>query len=353
MKRSNTVTIDWFANTVKPVDDVDYIRSCKYVIEQLLKLNFNDFVLELYGTNRYNHHFAYADIKVYFSLNDDNSMNYGMGIFTEMRGQGCRQYEQFMDGSINNWSALVSRYLNDCAHFTRLDVANDIYDGSLSVQKIYEYCKQGLCISYSKKYEYHETGRLEDGEIVGETINIGRKGSNSQQWGVYNKLMEQGEKASDIGIDSWVRSELRLFGDKAVLFAQNMAMKKPLKDLFFSVLASHYRFVLSDKYSIDTKKSRRDTVSWWNEYIQTKERTKLKTVREETTLLKSKEFLETQVARTLSKVYKAYESSQGVESANAYINYLLALGLEKMNDKDYTEVKEFSVEQNNSFSWGK
>ena len=86
MKRSNTVTIDWFANTVKPVDDADYIRSCKYVIEELLKLNFNDFVLELYGTNRYNHHFAYADIKVYFSLNDDNSMNYGMGIFTEMRG---------------------------------------------------------------------------------------------------------------------------------------------------------------------------------------------------------------------------------------------------------------------------
>ena len=79
----------------------------------------------------------------------------------------------------------------------------------------------------------------------------------------------------------------------------------------------------------------------------------MKTVREETTLLKSKEFLETQVARTLTKVYKAYESSQGVESANAYINYLLALGLEKMNDKDHTEVKEFSVEQNNSFSWGK
>lgn len=81
----------------------------------------------------------------------------------------------------------------------------------------------------------------------------------------------------------------------------------------------------------------------WNEYIQTKERTKLKTVREETTLLKSKEFLETQVARTLTKVYKAYESFQGVESANAYINYLLALGLEKMNNKDYTESKNFQL----------
>lgn len=79
----------------------------------------------------------------------------------------------------------------------------------------------------------------------------------------------------------------------------------------------------------------------------------MKTVREETTLLKSKEFLETQVARTLTKVYKAYESFQGGESTNAYINYLLALGLEKMNNKDYTEVKEFSVEQNSSFSWGK
>ena len=351
LKKSNTVTIDWFANTVKPHDVDDYFASCRFVVEELLKLRFLDFSLENYGTNRYNRHFAYADIKLYFSVNGNGSMDYSMGIFTELRGQGCRQYEHFMEGSINNWNELVIRFLENNAHFTRIDIANDIYDGSLLVSRIYEYCKQGLCISYSKKYEYHETGKLENGEIVGETINIGKKGSNSQQWGVYNKLMEQGEKAKELQIESWIRSELRLFGDKAGIFAQNMRLRKPLKELFFSVLASHYRFVLPDSHSKDTKKSRRETVAWWENYIKTKERTKLKIEREEVTLRQSKEFLENQVAKTLTKIYKAYQKSWGTESANAYINYLLKLGEEKMTFKDVSEIEEFSIEEQNELYW--
>ena len=108
---------------------------------------------------------------------------------------------------------------------------------------------------------------------------------------------------------------------------------------------------MPDSHSKDTKKSRRETVAWWENYIKTKERTKLKIEREEVTLRQSKEFLENQVAKTLTKIYKAYQKSWGTESANAYINYLLKLGEEKMTFKDVSEIEEFSIEEQNELYW--
>ncbi len=51
-----------------------------------------------------------------------------MGIFIEMRGSGCRQYEEYMDGKVNNWTDLFIRLIEENAHFTRIDIANDVYD---------------------------------------------------------------------------------------------------------------------------------------------------------------------------------------------------------------------------------
>ena len=66
------------------------------------------------------------------------------------------------------------------SNFTRLDIANDIFDGSLSVPLIYSYCKKQLCISTTKTFDYHEKSILENGEKVGEIVTIGVRGT--QQW---------------------------------------------------------------------------------------------------------------------------------------------------------------------------
>lgn len=94
-----------------------------------------------------------------------------MGVFIELRGQGCRQYEEYMESNVNNWVTLMKRISECHSNVTRLDIANDIFDDSLSVPLIYSYCKKKLCISTAKTFDYHEKSILENGEKVGEMDN--------------------------------------------------------------------------------------------------------------------------------------------------------------------------------------
>ncbi|WP_288622171.1 replication initiation factor domain-containing protein [uncultured Streptococcus sp.] len=65
---------------------------------------------------------------------------------------------------------------------------------------------------------------------------------------------EQGQSLQNKEI--WIRSELRLFGKRANEFAKIMATKKTLKDIYFEVVHSSYRFVVDDKYSTDKNAQR-------------------------------------------------------------------------------------------------
>lgn len=351
---NNTVCVDWFAVTIKPIE-TDPIKAVRDVIENILRMDFKKFAFQNFGINKYNCHFVCGDIKVYYSQNERTGLlSEKMGVFVQMTGEGCRQYEEYMNNNINNWVALVNRFLQNKGNFTRIDVANDIFDNSLDVQQIYDYCKKGLCISASKKYEYHETGILVSGQRVGETVNIGAKGSDGQQLGIYNKLLERREQGQSLlNKETWIRSELRLFGKRANEFAKIMATKKPLRDIYFEVVHSSYRFVVDDRYSTDKNKRRRPTVQWWIDYISTKQKTSLKYTREKPTLKKAEKYLDKQVAKSLAKVYKAKELSSGSDEAVAYILKLLEEGEKKLTDKDMVEIEQYVEEQNNEGFWVK
>lgn len=242
----NSVRIDYFAVTVKDVPPEE-------VLEEILLIPQDKFALNAWGINKYQRHYACSDIKVYFNQVLDN-----MGVYLELKGKGCRQYEEFMAGNVNNWVALVTRLYRYQVNFTRIDIANDIYDKALSVQTLYAYCKRGLCITRAQYMDYHERSILETGERVGETVTIGARGS--QQWCVYNKLMEQkGKGKVTDGTHSWVRAELRCWQGKANIIAQQIYLKKPLTAIYFEAINGHYRFVRpNDK---DTNKRRRQPVN--------------------------------------------------------------------------------------------
>lgn len=344
---NNTVTYDWVASTVKPRYE-NPTSSVKFVIENILKLNFQDFVLNSYGINRYGYHYALADIKVYFSLVDINIISEKMGIFIEMRGTGCRQYEEYMNGKTNNWTNLFIRLLEENAHFTRIDIANDIYDKSLNVQKVYQYCKDKLCVTRSRLFTYYEKGILETGEIVGETVNIGEKGGDGQQWSIYNKALEQ----TNSNQKDWVRSELRLFGNKANEVAELIATRKPLEKLFFEIVNAYYRFIVPSNKSNDTNRRRRPNVQWWNDYLGTQKKTKLEVERKKRTLKNSKNFIDKQVPRSLAKVFGAYELAHGKDVANEKLLVLLKKGIDKLTENDIKEMEQFAIEQNSSSNWG-
>lgn len=86
----NTVRIDYFAVTVKNIPP-------ESVLTDILLIPLEDFTLNNWGINKYQRHYACSEIKVYF--NEDRPT---MGVFIELKGQGCRQYEEFLDGNENN-----------------------------------------------------------------------------------------------------------------------------------------------------------------------------------------------------------------------------------------------------------
>ena len=141
--------------------------------------------------------------------------------------------------------------------------------------------------------DYHERSILETGERVGETVTIGARGS--QQWCVYNKLMEQRGKGKVVDeTNSWVRAELRCWQGKANIIAQQMVLKRPLTAIYFEAINGHYRFVRPNDR--DTNKRRRQPVKWWLDYLKTETKTQLSIERTKPTLRQSEQWTEKQVS---------------------------------------------------------
>ncbi|AGU76922.1 replication initiation factor domain-containing protein [Streptococcus intermedius] len=312
----NSVRIDYFAVTVKDVPPEE-------VLEEILLIPQDKFALNVWGINKYQRHYACSDIKVYFNQALDK-----MGVYLELKGQGCRQYEEFLNGNENNWVALVNRLYQYQVNFTRIDIANDIYDKALSVQTLYAYCKRGLCITRAQHVDYYERSILETGERVGETVTIGARGS--QQWCVYNKLMEQRGKAN--------------------IIAQQIALKRPLAAIYFEAINGHYRFVRpNDK---DSNKRRRPPVKWWQDYLQTEIKTRLSIERTKPTLKQSEQWTEKQVSKTLAKLYVAKYEATTLEGADQYLQSLLKLGLSKFTSSDEKEIDQYVREYQSPNTWG-
>lgn len=149
---------------------------------------------------------------------------------------------------------------------------------------------------------------------------------------------------------SWTRAELRCWQEKANLLAKQIKEGRPLKEIYFEVINGHYRFVSPrDK---DSNRWRRKTVKWWNDYLETQEKTVLSVKRTKPTLKRSEKWTEKQVSRTLGKLYVAKAESHGQEKADSYIQHLLELGISKLTETDETDIQQYKQEQLSSAYWG-
>ncbi|MDO4668143.1 MAG: replication initiation factor domain-containing protein [Streptococcus sp.] len=332
----NTVRIDYFAVTIKNIPP-------EKVLTDILLQPLENFTLNEWGINKYKNHYSSSDINVYF--NPEKSY---MGVYIEMKGRGCRQYEEFMHGNENNWTKLVTRLFSYSINFTRLDIAHDVYDNTLDIQQIYNYCKKGLCISKAKHFEYHERSILENSECVGETVSIGSRGG--QQWCIYNKKMEQLGKKNLVKYPSWIRAELRCWQEKANIIAGQIFLKRPLSSIYFEAINGHYRFVQPN--AKDKNRWRRKKVKWWIDYLKTENKTVLSVIRTKPTLKQSEAWTEKQVAKTLAKVYIAKYQAYDVQKAEDYIQSLLKEGLTRLTDNDEKDIEQYIREQNSSSKWG-
>lgn len=286
----------------------------------------------------YHNSIAFSNIILHSSETHDN-------ILIDMSGQACRQYEEYMCRSEGwHWYKFINLILEVEGKFSRIDLALDIFDDSTpSVKVIQDYVKRGQLSTKSHKFVEINSGRILDGKLTGFTIYIG---ASPQILRIYDKKQERIDNTGELfNVEKWVRWELELTGNKAMLVALKISKGKPLNSIIKGILLAHYSFKRKPKNSSDLhNKNRLSNMRWWDSFIDGIEALPLKVQREKMTLKKKKSWIEKNTAKSISMIYESFKAVYGEAYAELYLKELIESGKEKINKLDETLIEQRILE---------
>lgn len=273
---------------------VDYVRirfptqDVRYVIEDVLWLRMRHIGQKPCSFYGYASMFYHGDIAVLRSPYEE------LGILLELRGKGCTQFGNLLNGQRRSWGVFFQHCLDAKGVFKRLDIAIDDRAGFLDIPKLIEKCDHGECVSRFRRYEVHESTedtsreekRLErmrceiDDRLMfeariwndpsllewvglplqeeidlaerkgrtGHTLYLGSKRSEAY-FCLYEKDYEQmvrhGIPLSQAEVKN--RFEIRLKNERAYLAAKDLIAGGGLMQTAFSIINNYVRFVDRDK----------------------------------------------------------------------------------------------------------
>lgn len=333
-QKQNRCLIDWFRCSIPNT-------NLKDVANDILGINFSNFVG---GTVKgspypsYNTMVSFANINLHSSDTHSN-------IIIDLSGQGCRQYEEYMDRVEGwHWYRLISYILEIEGKISRIDLALDVFDDSSpSVKVLQDYIKRGQLSTKSHKFVEINSGRIADGKLLGFTLYIG---AFPQTLRIYDKKQERRDNLGEIvNVEKWIRWELELTDKKAMLVAFNISNGKPLNTIIKGILSAHYCFKTKPKNPSDLQnKNRLSNMRWWDKFIGGIGAIPLNVKREKMTLQKKKKWVEEQAAKSISMVIETLESMYGKEYAELYLKELIENGKQKINVGDKTLINQRILE---------
>ena len=310
---SGALSFDWVSFTIKPdkkARDTHYINLTEVLhLLSICEDKFKSFI-DLGPRLFYDRCFKLDNIRIYATdtgmlLHPDSKsgedgfkdyMNQGFNV--EFSGQGCREYENIRlesDGAgldtFSCWFSLF--YALRCAvdsgcvvNFTRLDIALDCYDGTITVDKVREALRLGEVVTAFRTYTDSESEPITSvkrlslkGEVLGNSITIGNRKSNTHVC-IYDKLSEQKNKYKHDSVslyklrklDSWTRFEIRIRNSVANGFMSGLldswlSRKRQdyseVSEYIGSFINSKIRFVHLD----NNRKCRCSLKNWWATFI--------------------------------------------------------------------------------------
>lgn len=268
------ITIDWLQFTSK---DPNYLTT----LINILRLDRNQFIELPKGKLGYKKQIALGDIYILYDGNE------GMGTHVILSGKGCRQYEE-KEPLIE----LIKRLNENEIKCTRIDLAIDDIEGkTIQIANITEDLRKGNVISKWKTSTELIKRELNTGEIIGQTINIGSRQSETFLR-IYNKSLEKGIEGN------WSRMELEVKGRKAEKLQSIMTVEN-VGQLIKKIINNYIRIVEPGN---DTNKSRWKTKEYWSNIIETTEKVKLSSKKEDKTVDELKKWVESQIAPTLATI---------------------------------------------------
>ena len=295
---------------------IDYIRirfpttDVKYVVNEILKLKLEYMIHEDYGFYSYSEHYVIGNIFVLVSQDIEK------GVLIELKGQGCRQYENFLLAQHRSWYDFLLDALLAGGVMKRMDLAINDMVGILDIEVLTDKCNNEECISVFRSFKSYRSGELvrRNEKIgMGNTLYIGSLKSEVY-FCIYEKDYEQYVKL-DIPIDEVKiknRFEIRLKNERAYHAAVDLLANRDAERTTFSIINRYIRFVdREEKISRSKWKTNED----WSYFIG-EGREKLNP--EPYDINKTLNWISRQVAPTL-KVIKKIDMLNGTNIAEELI----------------------------------
>ena len=246
-----------------------------------------------------------------------------MGIHVEISGQGFGELEAA--GIVDDWQLFFRNVFDfGVVHFSRLDVAWDCFDGSVSWRYVLNAIESGRVVHRSKSYEVRYRTTF-GGEYLAQGLNVGTRSSNSYAR-FYDKFVESPDLAREMGVESWDRWELELKNEVAGAVAAAFAV-----DGWQVVREAANGFLRVVVPSGDSNKSRWEIDPVWAAFIGADVSVSYTGARRAASIESRKVWLERQVGKSLALVADYLKVREGWVS---FIEDLMADGRKKFKGPD-------------------
>lgn len=260
-----------------------------------------------------------------------------MGVFVDLSGQACREYELTFEKTGFSWQSFFNYLLGYDINVTRLDLAIDDTVGYFTLKQIENKIKSGCVVSKFRTGRNFEEFLLETGETLGQTIYFGKSDVMIR---FYDKLEEREAKnfALSNDIDFWQRTELQIRKDRAMQACKIISQGGELGSYVGGILRNYVSFKVKG-----TQKQRYkwENCKWWDLFLGSTSKIKLTEIHPFPTIIRKKEWIDTQVSSSLATVFEALDDD------GLFFDYILALGKTRMSKAQKELANDF---KSNSFS---
>lgn len=244
LNTSNKFLIDWFSFTSK-VDSASSIVD----LLGLSKIKFQT----IYGCQGYKQRLYFDGINIHFGSERNP------GVWVEMSGQGCRNFETYSDITFEDLFNIVVAFQDDY-HVTRLDVAYDDFSHVIPLKKL---SKQVLDSHFVSKFHEKSCLVTQASGCNGITVDLGSCKSDIR-FRVYDKAYERQYFDEIANGFTWVRWEMQLRDTSALNFLVKL-QNDTVGGIFKGVLLNYFRPV--DVNKSDSNKRRWNTSRWFSRFV--------------------------------------------------------------------------------------
>lgn len=256
----------------------------------------------------------------------------------ELKGEGCREFEgtffrnyyrgsvtvDFIEGYRLAWISLIEECIAANGKCTRFDIPTDDKEGIITIDEIKEKIRKGEYTTKMKHIEetssyedksnmmmaeakfgsmLQDSIRIEDSKNKGYSATIGTR--NHVQLCIYDKKAEQNNKGDHLGIDSWIRYEVRFYHENAehnILLLLFALKDNKMSSFIIGCLKSIFEFKETLPKD-ERKKYRSKTWDKWNKLVSSGEKINLFTCPKNMTSVEvSARWLILSAAKSLAKV---------------------------------------------------